>query len=124
MLRWRAEEDKVGKEWLAPVTPEVRDELERFRRERPGLGDGLLFPAPGVHAVPLSRGVATTWLRQAEKLADFKPLPGGAWHPFRRRWATERKHLPAKMSRPLVGGWTQRLSRSATRWQTPKPWSA
>jgi len=57
-----------------------------------------------VHDVPLSRGVATTWLRQAEKLAELKPLPGGAWHPFRRRWATERTHLPAK-DVAAVGGW-------------------
>lgn len=45
-LRWRAEEDKVGREWWAPVTPEVRAELEALRRERPGVGEAILFPAP------------------------------------------------------------------------------
>jgi len=94
----------VGREWWAPVTREVRDELEKFRRKRPGLGDGLLFPAPGSASRPLSRQVATTWLRQSERLAGLKPLPGGAWHPFRRRWATERKHLSAK-DVAAVGGW-------------------
>jgi len=103
-LRWRAEEDKVGKEWYAPVTPDVRDELERFRRERPGLGEALLFPAPNNPTKPVSVQIATHWLRRAEKLAELQPLPGGAWHPFRRRWATERKHLSPK-DVAAVGGW-------------------
>jgi integrase len=103
-LRWRAEEDKVGKEWWAPVTPDVRDELERFRRERPGLGEALLFPAPNNTAKPVSVQLATHWLRRAEVLAELEPLPHGAWHPFRRRWATERKHLSPK-DVAAVGGW-------------------
>jgi integrase len=103
-LRWRAEEDKVGKEWWAPVTPEVREELERFRRERPGLGEALLFPAPNNVTKPVSVQLATDWLRQAEKLAKLEQVPRGAWHPFRRRWATERKHLSAK-DVAAVGGW-------------------
>lgn len=104
MLRWRAEEDKVGREWWAPVTPEVRDELERVRRLRPGVGDALLFPAPNKPAEPVSVQVATNWLRQAEKLAKLERLEGGAWHPFRRRWATARKHLSPK-DVAAVGGW-------------------
>jgi integrase len=103
-LRWRAEEDKVGKEWWAPVTPEVREELERLRRERPGVGGALLFPAPNSPSKPVSVQIATHWLRRAEALAEFKPLPHGAWHPFRRQWATERKHLSPK-DVAAVGGW-------------------
>jgi integrase len=103
-LRWRAEEDKLGKEWWAPVTPEVREELEQFRRERPGVGEALLFPAPNDAMKPVSVQLATHWLRSAEKLAKLEPLPRGAWHPFRRRWATERKHLSAK-DVMAVGGW-------------------
>jgi integrase len=103
-LRWRAEEDKVGREWWAPVTPEVRDELERLRQERPGVGAALLFPAPNHPTEPVAVRVATDWLHHAEKLAGLLPLPGGAWHPFRRRWATERKHL-SPMDVAAVGGW-------------------
>jgi integrase len=103
-LRWRAEEDKVGKEWWAPVTPDVRDELECLRRERPGLGGALLFPAPNNPGKPVSVQIATHWLRRAEVLAELEPLPHGAWHPFRRRWATERKHLSPK-DVAAVGGW-------------------
>jgi integrase len=103
-LRWRAEEDKVGREWWAPVTPEVRDELERRRRERPAVGEALLFPAPNDPASPVSVQIATEWLRRAEQLAKLEPLAGGAWHPFRRRWASERKHLSPK-DVAAVGGW-------------------
>ncbi|MBA3319367.1 MAG: hypothetical protein H0T50_14930 [Gemmatimonadales bacterium] len=47
----------------------------------------------------------TDWLRRAEKLAKLEPLPHGAWHPFRRKWATERKHL-SPQDTAAVGGWT------------------
>jgi hypothetical protein len=39
-----------------------------------------------------------------ELMAQLEPLPGGAWHPFRRQWATERKHLSPK-DVAAVGGW-------------------
>lgn len=103
-LRWQAEEDKVGREWFAPVTPEVRAELERLRRERPGVGEALLFPMPNDMSRPVRVENASDWLRHAEKLADLKSVPGGVWHPFRRRWATERKHLSPK-DVAAVGGW-------------------
>jgi integrase len=104
-LRWRAEEDKLGREWFAPVTPEVRDELEQLRRERPGVGEALLFPGPNVSTKPVTVGIASKWLRRAEQLVGLTPLPGGAFHPFRRKWATERKHLSLK-DVAAVGGWT------------------
>lgn len=81
-LRWRAEEDKVGKEWWAPVTPEVRDELERLRRERPAVGEALLFPAPNDATRPVTVDLASDWLQRAGKLAELEPLPGGLWHPI------------------------------------------
>jgi hypothetical protein len=34
-------------------------------------------------------------LRQAEQAAGLPKLAGGLWHCYRRKWATERKHLPA-----------------------------
>jgi hypothetical protein len=40
----------------------------------------------------------------AERLAKVEPLPGGGWYPFRRRWASERKHLSPK-DVAVVGGW-------------------
>ena len=36
------------------------------------------------------------WLAVAEEQAEVAKLDGGRWHPYRRKWATERKHLPLK----------------------------
>ena len=32
-------------------------------------------------------------------------MRGGAWHPYRRLWATQRKHLPAQ-DVAAAGGWS------------------
>jgi integrase len=104
-ILWRADSDKVGRDWLAPVTPDVRAELERYRRDHLLVGEALFFPAPNDSTHPVTVQVATEWLRRAEKLAELEPMPGGAWHPLRRKWATERKHLSPKDT-AAVGGWT------------------
>jgi integrase len=104
-ILWRAASDKVGRDWLSPVTPEVRRELERFRLERLLVGDALFFPAPNNPSKPVKVEIASDWLRRAEKMAGLDPLAGGIWHPFRRRWATERKHMSPK-DVAAVGGWT------------------
>lgn len=38
------------------------------------------------------------------KMADLPKLKGGLWHPYRRKWATERKHLSIK-DVAVAGGW-------------------
>ena len=43
-------------------------------------------------------------LAQAEKLAKLPHLERGGWHAFRRKWATERKHLP-NVDVAAAGGW-------------------
>ena len=64
----------------------------------------MFFPSPNNPAEPVSVQLAIDWLRKAEKLAGLEPLPRGAFHPFRRKWATERKHLSPK-DVAAVGGW-------------------
>ena len=44
------------------------------------------------------------WLRLAEEKAKLPKLPHGLWHPYRRKWATERKHLSLK-DVAAAGGW-------------------
>ncbi|MEO8448738.1 MAG: tyrosine-type recombinase/integrase, partial [Gemmatimonadota bacterium] len=105
-LRWRAASDKSGKDWVVPVSPAVETDLS-LELERRGTDvdpDGLIFPSPNDVAKALSLPVVTGWLRQAEKLADLEPMDRGAWHPFRRMWACQRKHLPAK-DVAAAGGW-------------------
>ncbi len=103
-LFWRAEHDKIGRDWLTPVRPEVRSGLEAFQRERLGLGNVLLFPSAADSQRPVDHHLATARLRQAERPAGLAPLQGGAWHSFRRAWATARKGLSLK-DVAEAGGW-------------------
>lgn len=104
-VRWRAEADKKGKEWVIPLTPALRDELKTFRVKLGGAFGGLLFPSPFDPATPLRRDVLDHWLLAAEKKAELPKLDGGLWHPYRRAWATSRKHLPT-VDVAAAGGWS------------------
>ena len=44
------------------------------------------------------------WFLNAEKLAALPKVAGGVFHPYRRLWATERKHLP-DVDVCAAGGW-------------------
>ena len=71
-----------------------------------------MFPRPNTPSQPVTVDLASDWLQRAERLAGLTPLPGGIWHPFRREWATERKHISPK-DVAAVGGWvdTQTLQK-------------
>ena len=103
-IRWPATTDKTGKETVVPIGPDVRAAIDRILQERPGIGKAYLFPAPGDITKPVSRHLAAKWLQQAEKLAGLEKLDGSLWHAYRRRWATERKHLP-DVDVAAAGGW-------------------
>ncbi len=104
-IRWPGDTDKMGQEWDAPVNTAVRAALDRVQHERPGIGRAYLFPSPTDLARPVGRGTADAWLARAEALAGLEPLEHGRWHPYRRMWATERKHLPAQ-DVAQAGGWS------------------
>ena len=40
----------------------------------------------------------------AEEKVELPKSEGGLWHPYRRKWATERKYLPLK-DVAAAGGW-------------------
>jgi len=44
------------------------------------------------------------FLRVAETEAELPKLDGGLWHPYRRGWATAKKHLPLA-DVASAGGW-------------------
>jgi hypothetical protein len=46
----------------------------------------------------------TQWLAVAEGEGKLPKLAGGLWHPYRRKWASERMHLPLKAVAD-AGGW-------------------
>ncbi len=103
-IRWPAETDKIGRETIVPVSPAVRAALEHAIAERPGIGKTPIFPSPTDRQAPMSRHLADAWLREAEKKAKLTPQEGSLWHAYRRKWATERKHLPAT-DVAEAGGW-------------------
>ncbi|KPK82199.1 MAG: hypothetical protein AMS25_03220 [Gemmatimonas sp. SM23_52] len=54
----------------------------------------------------MDRSTMDKRLRKAYRCADLKSTPGGLWHAWRRKWATERKHLPLK-DVAEAGGWRE-----------------
>ena len=104
-IRWPADTDKMGKESTVPVSREVREVIDEILRDRPGVGEAPLFPSPSDPGAPIRYELASDWLIKAEKLAALQKQKGALWHAFRRKWATERKHLP-DVDVAAAGGWS------------------
>ncbi|WP_425152855.1 tyrosine-type recombinase/integrase [Candidatus Palauibacter sp.] len=111
-IRWPAQTDKTGREMIVPVTPTVRAALDRIMADRPGVGRAYLFPGIRDPAKPVSAKTVDDWLRLAERRAGLEPLDGGLWHPYRRMWATRRKHLPLP-DLARAGGWASQQTLQA-----------
>jgi integrase-like protein len=109
---WPADTDKMGKEWLTPINAVVRAALDRALAQRPGIGAAYLFPSPRNPRRHVSADLVSAWLEQAERLAGLPKLDGSLWHAYRRKWATERKHLPDK-DVAAAGGWSDTTSLKA-----------
>ena len=103
-IQWRAASDKQGFETLAPLSKRAREGLDRYLLQNPRVAEAWLFPSPSDDSKPFRRDVAARWLLKAEKRAELPKLRGGVWHPYRRLWATERKHLPDQ-DVAAAGGW-------------------
>jgi integrase len=103
-IRWPADTDKTGKEWLTPISKEVRERLLKVIRERQAVGDAPLFPAPRNLQAPVDRETLASWIRQAETTAGVPRLDHDSFHGLRRKWSTERKHLP-DVDVAKAGGW-------------------
>lgn len=102
-LRWRGEHDKTGMELVVPVTTELLAQLQFFRRAL-GSVSGPLFPSARSPAESMRPEMLDQWLRGVERRSGLPKLRGGLWHPYRRKWATERKHLPLP-DVMAAGGW-------------------
>jgi integrase len=103
-IRWSAAADKKGREAVIAVPTTLLNELRSFRTSLGGAFGGLMFPSEKNREVSTRRDVFDKWLRKAEEHAGLAPLDGGLWHPYRRTWATVRKHLPVT-DVAQAGGW-------------------
>lgn len=106
-VRWRP--FKRENEQVMPVTDATRATLERIVRARPGMGAACLFPRPLRPTRPIDRHLARDWLVEGERLAGVAHLEGGSFHPYRRKWGTERKHHPTA-DVMAAGGWRDERS--------------
>ena len=103
-ITWRAELDKKRRTWLVPMPEEAEQALLKFRAEHPAIGSALVFPMKNDPQRPVSRQLAADWLKRAYRYAGIVRPKGGLWHPFRRKWATERKDYPLR-DLAAAGGW-------------------
>ena len=103
-IRKRGEVDKEGVEMWVPLSQAARAAIDRIFERNPVVGNAYLFPSPRRKGQPWSRWHARDLLERAERAAGVEPIEGGDWHPYRRKWATERKHLPAQ-DVAAAGGW-------------------
>jgi integrase len=110
-IRWPAATDKQRRESTVPMAPPVRAAVLRALGER-RITAGYLFPRATRADQPIDVNRARHWLRKAEQLAGLEPQQQGCWHPYRRGFATARKHLPLT-DLAAAGGWkgTETLSR-------------
>ncbi len=103
-VHWRADADKKRVDWTVPLPSTLLDEIKRFRVKLGGAFGGLVFPSNGDPTLPMPREVFQVSLQQAEEHAALSKLDGSLWHAYRRKWASERKHLPA-VDVAASGGW-------------------
>ncbi len=106
-IQWPARTDKMGKEWSAPISTAVRNAIDRLLalQQDVEIISPFLFPSPRNSNRPLSKRLASRWLEKAEQMAKVEKQQGGLWHPYRRKFATERKHW-ADVDVCAAGGWS------------------
>lgn len=100
-ILWRAEEDKMETETTVAMPARVHALLACHRQRNPD--DLYVFQSPrGVH--PYTKSSVDKWLGELYLAAGREKLPKVGWHSLRRKWATERKHLPVP-DVMRAGGW-------------------
>ena len=105
-IMWRKEFDKRRREQTVPIPESLAHEIRTLRAKLRAFRDGWLFPQASGEQ-PWHRKRFDALMRRAEKKAKVPKLDGGLWHCYRRKWATERRHLPA-VDVMTAGGWADR----------------
>ncbi len=93
-IKWRGEDDKMGLLFISPISAQAREALDAYLSQNPRVSNAALFASPGRPDQSISRHTAAKWLLRGEALANLPKLDRGTFHPYRRLWAVERKHLP------------------------------
>jgi integrase len=101
---FRGSAQKTGYDHPMPIPVELADTLVAYLDQVAPDAEALLFPSDRYPDRPVSRWTMDDLLRKAYEKAELQPQPGGLWHPWRRKWATERKEMPLK-DVARAGGW-------------------
>lgn len=101
---FRGETQKTGYDHGVPMTDYARGAVLQHLGRLGADARGWLFPAEKDLSKYIDVWVMSKYLRKAYELADLERQPGGLWHPFRRKWATERKDMPLR-DVAAAGGW-------------------
>jgi len=104
VITWRGELDKKRRTWVVPLPRVAEQALLKHRMNVQAIGSALLFPMRKDSSRAVTRHLAADWLKRAYKAAGVERPKQGLWHPFRRKWATDRKDLPLK-DVAAAGGW-------------------
>jgi len=101
---WRKEHDKKKVEWTTPVPPSFMRGIRLFQQRLGAPRKGVVFPCDTDQTKSVEPDRLSKWLKKAEEQGGLAKLKGGLWHPYRRRWASDRLHLPLKAVAD-AGGW-------------------
>ncbi|HET9984535.1 MAG TPA: tyrosine-type recombinase/integrase, partial [Longimicrobiales bacterium] len=105
-IRWRWTSDKKRRQGLVPIPRELAALLHGLLVRLGVVGEAYVFAQRHTPSKPVSRDELSKWALEAEEAAQLPHLEGGLWHPFRRKWSKERKHLPEIKDVMAAGGWT------------------
>jgi integrase len=87
-----------------PLSAEARKALDHALNARPRIGDAPIFPHPKKPPKSVTHWYFRKWFEAAEQEAELPEQDGSLCHVYRRKWATERKHLPPQ-DVAEAGGW-------------------
>src|SRR2546425_8486101 len=102
-IKFRAEFDKRGRDRVVPIPEALAEELHGFKVTFAVVGEGWLFPCVNADD-HWPREIFGGLYARVERHAGLPHMKGGQFHPFRRKWATERKNMPL-VDVMAAGGW-------------------
>jgi len=104
LVRWRAENDKIGLEHRTPLTPNGLAALKVAQARTLSIGETWIFPAPRKPTTCLSPHGANHVFQRLAKIIGLPVKERYGWHSLRRRFATSLRGGDPKTILSL-GGW-------------------